>query len=427
MTVQHLAEAELGVALGKRHVSAQRARIERLERNGFDSTQAKQLLAIFESSQRLFVERRDRLRSEKSGFQRPCLTQLPGLQSRSEMARRIRAHDWQSTPLGPITAWPSTLATLVELMLAHPFPSAVICGSERVLLYNDAAARLFVAWPPAVLGCTAAAAFQPEYLLADGVFERAFAGEALTLENLRFGANPNARGLSACLTPVRNVDGAVAWVQLVALSTNKDDLRASRDERSFLLLEPHHRIRDTLRIMRSIVRRTAETSEGVEDYATHLEGRLDALARVAAIGPTPLAGVALDALIAEEILAIGGRTDDRVVISGRPLRLCPGAATIIAIAVHELATNAMKFGALSPTGGKLNVSWQIEAGPSRTLIWLEGSGVRGLKRSPTRRGFGVDFLERTLAYELDATTLWTIDLDGLLCTIEIPLADRVAA
>jgi two-component system CheB/CheR fusion protein len=86
----------------------------------------------------------------------------------------------------------------------------------------------------------------------------------------------------------------------------------------------------------------------------------------------------------------------------------------------------MKFGALSPTGGKLKVSWQIQQGPSpRLLLGWKESKVSDLDPSPARRGFGVDLLERALPHELDAITTWTIESDGLFCTIEIPLAGRV--
>jgi two-component sensor histidine kinase len=216
--------------------------------------------------------------------------------------------------------------------------------------------------------------------------------------------------------------------ELLDHSTDIDDPRAAPAKRSLAPSELQHR-RNMLGVMRAIMRRAAETSENVEEFAMHLEGRFDSMARAqAAVAFAPLNGVALEALIAEEILAIGGRTDNQLVLSGPPLRLRLSAAEILALAIHELVTNAMKFGALSAAEGKLNVLWQIQqdAAPRLLLGWKE-SGLRGLNRLPTRRGFGIDLLERVLAYELDATTIWTIEPDGLLCTIEIPLGDWVLA
>jgi hypothetical protein len=226
MTIHNLAEAECRVALGERHISTQRVRVEQLKRDGHDPSQAKRLLATFQFSQRLFVERRDRLRNEISGphgqigIMGTTLAQRRGgLQGCGEMAERIRAYDWLSTPLGEITTWPSALTTLVELMLAHPYPSAIVCGPERILLYNDAADRVLAERSARVLGCAAGAAFERNRPLADTAFKRAFDGESVTLENMSFSEEMDAKGLRVHLTPVRDAAGAVTWVQLVAVET----------------------------------------------------------------------------------------------------------------------------------------------------------------------------------------------------------------
>src|SRR3712207_5418388 len=123
-----------------------------------------------------------------------------------------------------------------------------------------------------------------------------------------------------------------------------------------LLAELQHRVRNTLAVVRSIARRTGETSTTVEDYAMHLDGRLNAFARTQAlVTRDPEAGVDLEYLVADELLAYHAKEADQVRISGPPIRLQPKAAETLGLAVHELATNAVKHGALRARQGRVEV------------------------------------------------------------------------
>jgi two-component sensor histidine kinase len=418
MTVQNLVKAERAVALGKRNILKQRATIVHLERDGHDPTQARRLLATFESAQRLFVQHRDWLRSEISvrdpacevACAQPVVVETPS-PSRAEHESdagepEFRAFVdglplllWRANGRGQRT-WSGGYWTTYTGLTPE---DSVGLGWLRAVHPDDRMAAL-----AALSQGLGNGPRQADYRI------RCKGGNEYSWFRTRVAGS---RGPPA---------GAFDWL---GVSMEIDDLREVGEERSALRSELQRRIRKTLGIMRSIVRRTAETSEDVEDYAIHFEGRLNALARVqTAIAPAPLLGVELGALIAEQILALGGRNDDRVAISGSPLRLQPDAAEILGLGIHELATNAMKFGALSPRGGRLNVSWQIQQAPSpRLLLGWKESKVSKLDHSFLRRGFGVDFLEKTLTYELDATTVFTIESDGLHCTIEIPLVERIIA
>ena len=216
--------------------------------------------------------------------------------------------------------------------------------------------------------------------------------------------------------------GANEWL---GASVEVDDLSLDRQPPAAALAESRHSMRNTLGLVRSLARRTAETSATVEDYAMHLEGRLDALARVQAIIARAAAlGAELQTLVAEELLTFGGREGARVSISGPVVRLRSDAAETLGLAIHELATNAMKFGALSPAGGTVNVSWNTAPGGELLLIWKETAGSV-VRPQSGRVGFGRDLLERGLAYSLKAQTRVTFEADGLRCDIAIPL-ERVA-
>jgi two-component sensor histidine kinase len=102
--------------------------------------------------------------------------------------------------------------------------------------------------------------------------------------------------------------------------------------------------------------------------------------------------------------------------------LPPGAAQPLAMALHELATNAVKHGALSVSEGRVTVSWSVEGGPEGVLrlCWTEAGGPP-VRQPPARRGFGSRVLEGTLRGQLGGSVTMGWEADGLVCTMEIPL------
>lgn len=187
------------------------------------------------------------------------------------------------------------------------------------------------------------------------------------------------------------------------------------------LAATQHRVRNTLAVIRSIARRSAETSEEVEDYAMHLEGRIGAFARVqGALLHDPDEGMALDILVAETLLAVLAHEGERLQLDGPPVSLKAKAAEMLALALHELATNAVKFGALSWPRGRIVVAWRVAEGgePRLELTWAETGAPEPV--SAARRGFGTEMLERTLAYELGAEASLDFTSEGVICRIALP-------
>ena len=189
--------------------------------------------------------------------------------------------------------------------------------------------------------------------------------------------------------------------------------------------ELRHHMRNALAVIRSVARRTALTSDSVEHYAAHFEGRLDALARVQdAVIRSPWGGVDLESLIGEELLVhrVG---DASVVVEGPALALKARAAESLGLAVHELVINAVKFGAFASPRGAVAVSWSVEPGPVLRFVWREtGIVVAGL--APRRSGFGTELIERGLPYDLDATTRIEMRPGELVCSIEMPVTGETA-
>ncbi len=216
-----------------------------------------------------------------------------------------------------------------------------------------------------------------------------------------------------------------------AQSEMLDLARKAEEGQKLLLAELQHRVRNTLAVVKSIVRRTAESSGDVEEMLAHLAGRLDALARVqSAVTRNPDKGVDLTALLADELLAHAAHEGEQVAIDGPDIALWPKAAESFSLAIHELATNAVKHGALTAgkgKSGKIAVKWKLNGRGEKKAVhfeWVEKAN--GKIAEPTRRGFGMELLTRLLPYDLGAKTKVEFPQTGLRFMMELPV-EHVAA
>jgi two-component sensor histidine kinase len=193
--------------------------------------------------------------------------------------------------------------------------------------------------------------------------------------------------------------------------------------------ELQHRVRNALAVIRSIVRRTAETSETVEDFASHLDGRIGALSRVQlVVARDPWAGFDLAELLYEELRACAAREGEQFSLRGPKVRLGPKAAENIGLAIHELATNAVKHGAFTAACGRIDVWWSKEQRNGEDWLFLnwKESGMAGLAVEQRREGFGTILLQQTLQYDLDAEVTRAFEPSGFRCEIAFPLTRNVS-
>jgi two-component system CheB/CheR fusion protein len=200
--------------------------------------------------------------------------------------------------------------------------------------------------------------------------------------------------------------------------------KRAEERQRMLMAELQHRVKNILAVVRSITARTLEASDGLDDFAAHFDGRLSALARAqGALARQAGAELDLDEIVREELLTHAAR-DERIEIGGPVVKLNQIAAEAFALAVHELATNAVKYGALASPAGRISVTWRTAgSGPDAKLLfaWRE-TGVAVMNTRPSRVGFGRDLIERGLPYDLPgAATSLTFSPGGLHCVIELPL------
>jgi two-component sensor histidine kinase len=202
-------------------------------------------------------------------------------------------------------------------------------------------------------------------------------------------------------------------------------LRESERHATLLLAELQHRVRNTLAVVRSIARRTAENSTSVEGMVAHFQGRLDAFSRVqAALTRSVGARVNLASLIQDELVAHATREGDQVRIDGPDLTLDPKTAERLSLAIHELTTNAVKHGALMSDRGRVEIKWSRKKanGSAELLLSWRETGLKLDSRVPEREGFGMELLLRTLPYDLQANTKVELEPDGLRFELRMPLA-----
>lgn len=188
--------------------------------------------------------------------------------------------------------------------------------------------------------------------------------------------------------------------------------------------ELRHRLRSTVAMLRTIIRKSASKRHDLDTYVGHLEDRLDALMRAQAIADERGA-IDFHKLLADELLHYQARDGERVTFAGPDLHLQARAGQVLALAVHELAVNAVEHGALGGDG-TIEIRWSVASdgpAPMLTFVWKETDTAPVAE--PSHHGFGTEVLTRTLEYELKAKTDLAFEPDGLRCTIRFPLSERV--
>ena len=227
-------------------------------------------------------------------------------------------------------------------------------------------------------------------------------------------------------------DGQVRWCVGSAAATVDDDGRVVRvsgvtyditdrkeaEERQTLLArEVDHRAKNALALVQSIIRLTR--AEDLPTYVTAVEGRIKALSRAHTIlSQSRWHGADLRGLIDEELAPYRVGNAEKIKTAGPEVLLQPSSAQTLALALHELATNAAKYGALSSISGKLQLSWQLSDG-KLVLDWDETGGP--VTKPPSVNGFGSRIILASIERQLHGHATFDWRREGLRCVISVPL------
>lgn len=192
--------------------------------------------------------------------------------------------------------------------------------------------------------------------------------------------------------------------------------------RNSLTRELNHRVKNTLANVLSIVSLTRRRADSLDEFATGIDNRIRALSATHDLltqsewGTTPIKSV-----VSVELAPYTNDDDHTVITEGPDVELAPNDALSLGLAIHELATNAAKYGALSCTGGRVEVLWSLVNAKLARIEWTESNGPK--VALPEKRGFGTDLIEKIVAHELRHPVDLEFHPDGVRCVLLVPVRE----
>jgi two-component sensor histidine kinase len=245
------------------------------------------------------------------------------------------------------------------------------------------------------------------------------AGPAETVRKRKDGSNAN---VELTVMPIRASDETV--VSIAEASRDITDRQRLNEQRNILLRESSHRLKNTLATVQAIAAQTFQNTQTREAFQEAFEARLMALSNTHdLLTRNNWEGAWLRDLLLQELAPYRLDKPLRLTIDGQDVQLQPKTALAFSLLFHELATNAVKHGALSVPTGRVDVGWEVSDGSGQRRVrlhWVESGGPHVAK--PSRRGLGSRLIERGLAHELNGEARLDFDPSGVRCTIDVPLA-----
>lgn len=332
-------------------------------------------------------------------------------------ARKLAEHALRTTQL--------RLATILEHL-----PDVVVYEADRQRIFASDNILSLVGYPAAIFEKDRAA-FERLVHSAD------LADAKQRIERLRESRQTSPLVLQYRL---RHRDGHYLWVEdrmiiehdarggdrVLGVLIDVSDRKRAEQQQRLMMAELDHRVKNNLATVISLLEQTGRTSRSLQEFQQTFHGRLQALARMhKSLSRTHWEGVGLHALVTQTLEAYQSSPPGRVEIIGDDVSLPARAASPIAMAIHELATNAVKYGSLSVPQGRVRVEWSLrdddQPGQAHILLRWSESGGPPITESPTP-GFGTELIQGGIAYELHGEARIEFSPEGVSCTMTIPLA-----
>ena len=245
------------------------------------------------------------------------------------------------------------------------------------------------------------------------------AGGPATGEAINYRKDGSEYVVEWLITAVHDEQGRVRhWV---AAQRDVTERRRMQARQAVLMAELQHRTRNLLAVVGAIAERTLGPNPALAEYSA----RLAALGRVQGLLSDSKQdwSVPVAEIVRTELDAHGVKLDGRARVEGPAVELSGDQVQVVALALHELATNALKYGALAQASGRLSVIWHVEEGDddARLVIDWHESGVSMPGGPPAQRGYGTELITVALPYQLDAETALEFAPDGVRCRIVLPV------
>jgi len=285
--------------------------------------------------------------------------------------------------------------------------------------WNAGAERIFGYLAEEIIGKPITTLIPPDHQKEEeGIIERIRRGQRVEhYETVRQRKHGSLIDVSLTISPVRNAQGKIIGASKIA----RDITERRRTEAQIVNLarEAEHRTKNILATVQATVRLSHSSTS--DDLKKLIEGRINALANVHTLFvQSRWTGAELHSLVTQELLPYRGDRETRVRINGPDIMLDPNTAQSIAISLHELATNAAKYGSLSAADGHVEVAWSRTADGRLSLRWTESGGPAVMP--PTHRGFGTRIMENIIGGQLKGKVRLDWRAEGLTCEIALHLA-----
>jgi two-component system CheB/CheR fusion protein len=293
-----------------------------------------------------------------------------------------------------------------------------------VATWNKAAEEMFGYTADEATGRSIASLIMPADRMdeEDDILRRLRRGEMVDhFETVRRRKNGSVLDVSVTISPLRDKDGRIVGASKIA----RDVTERKRYERhrELLIQELNHRVKNTLASVQALAAQTFRGS-GMREAVAIFEARLLAMSRAHdVLTRQSWQGAGIREVVGDAVAAWAGKSSERASFDGPELSLRPAMALALAMALHELATNAVKYGALSNKTGRVSIRWSVsdDARPCFHLHWLEQDGPP--VHAPAKRGFGSRLIEYGLARDLGGTVELSFHEKGVECTIQAPLEE----
>ena len=313
--------------------------------------------------------------------------------------------------------------------LLDALPAAVYTtdAAGRITYYNDTAAALWGHRPP--LGtsewCGSWKLYWPDGTpLAHDECPMAIALKAdRTVRGMEAVAErPDGTRVPFIPYPTPIHDDAGKLIGAVNMLVDITDRKRAEDQQALLVRELHHRVKNTLATVQAIMGSTARTVDNIEDFKTAIFGRIQSLAKTHLLLADDVKAVDFADILRSELDAFDSGIGGRITLQGPEVALTSQIAVSLGMAIHELTTNAAKYGALSVYGGKVEVTWSVTIDATRrtlTFDWVESGGPP--VKEPTREGFGSRLLDFVLPGQIQARTRIEYAPEGVRVHCSLPL------
>jgi two-component sensor histidine kinase/two-component SAPR family response regulator len=249
------------------------------------------------------------------------------------------------------------------------------------------------------------------------------AGDARILQAKFRVRRPSAEIRSCIGIAAAERDATGAITRLSGVTVDMTDLEKAQEHQLLLAREVDHRAKNALAVVQAIVRLTR--AESLAAYVTAIEGRIGALSRAhALLASSRWEGAKLESIVEQELAPYRTKASEKITASGPDIVLPPAIGQTISLALHELATNAAKYGALSALAGKVALTWRLESA-GLVVEWVEVGGPP--PSAPKTLGYGIRTVTAAFERQLQGDVSFEWLPQGLICRLSLPFGPRSRA